>query len=423
MLAEIDAQRYDTGPRTDALAPATFVDKINVPVFLAGSWQDEETGAHFADMLDDFAPGVPVKFTLMNGVHSDALGPAVIARWAEFLDFYVARRIPTIPADVRVLADGLLTQFYGPGVTLPPDRFTAYPDYATALAAYEQELPVRVLFDIGAGGAPGTPDPRVRAVVPVVAATDDPGHHVVLRRRRRARDRTTDRQRRDRGRQLHLRPVGLPPHRRDEGTAVPSGDHVVRRRAVVRLEAGAEGQGGRVRERAARRRHDDARHRQRRPVAAHERCPTSTSRSRSPRCVPTARRSTCRAAGSARARARSTRRESTALLPVPTYAKEDAEPLPKNKVTLVRVPIVPVRPRVRRRLAGTHRGATARRQPAVVGVRHGAATSRRPRWRSSARSRTRRTSCCPSIPGVAQPEPASACDSLRGQPCRPYSAG
>ena len=29
----------------------------------------------------------------------------------------------------------------------------------------------------------------------------------------------------------------------------------------------------------------------------------------------------------------------------------------------------------------------------------------------------------PVIPGVAQPEPAYACDSLRGQPCRPYSAG
>ena len=29
----------------------------------------------------------------------------------------------------------------------------------------------------------------------------------------------------------------------------------------------------------------------------------------------------------------------------------------------------------------------------------------------------------PVVPGVAQPEPAGACDSLRGQPCRPYSAG
>jgi len=30
------------------LSPETFVDRINVPVFLAGAWQDQETGSHFA---------------------------------------------------------------------------------------------------------------------------------------------------------------------------------------------------------------------------------------------------------------------------------------------------------------------------------------------------------------------------------------
>ena len=77
------------------------------PVFIAGSWQDEETGGHFPEMLDDFAPGVLVKATLMNGVHSDSLGPEMITRWAEFLDFYVARRVPSISPVARALVGGV----------------------------------------------------------------------------------------------------------------------------------------------------------------------------------------------------------------------------------------------------------------------------------------------------------------------------
>ena len=149
---------HDRVPADDALAPATFVDKINVPVFLAGSWQDEETGGHFPEMLDDFAPGVPVKFTLMNGVHSDSLGPEVITRWAEFLDFYVARRVPTISPAARVLAAACSSRLRtAPASRCPPDRFDPNTDYAAALAAYQAEPPVRVLFDSGAGGPPGAP--------------------------------------------------------------------------------------------------------------------------------------------------------------------------------------------------------------------------------------------------------------------------
>ena len=81
-------------PATDALAPATFVPDIDVPVFLAGAWQDQETGSHFANMLGDFSPDIPLKITLMNGIHQDSLGPVVLSRWIEFLDFYVARKIP-----------------------------------------------------------------------------------------------------------------------------------------------------------------------------------------------------------------------------------------------------------------------------------------------------------------------------------------
>ena len=38
---------YDPAGRRPARRRATFVDKIDVPVFIAGAWQDEQTGGHF----------------------------------------------------------------------------------------------------------------------------------------------------------------------------------------------------------------------------------------------------------------------------------------------------------------------------------------------------------------------------------------
>ncbi|MCZ7526484.1 MAG: CocE/NonD family hydrolase [Acidimicrobiia bacterium] len=148
----------------DPLAPITFVDEIDVPVFLAGAWQDEQTGGHFPAMLDRFSGSPDAKFTLVNGTHADALGPQLITRWAEFLDFYVAERIPQVPPAIRVLAPTYYEDLIGvPGSELPPDRFTSYASYDEALAAYRAEPPVRVLFDNGAGATPG-------ALVPVFEA-------------------------------------------------------------------------------------------------------------------------------------------------------------------------------------------------------------------------------------------------------------
>jgi predicted acyl esterase len=154
VMQAIADNAYRRGAATDAFAPASFVHDIDVPVFLAGAWQDQETGSHFANMLGNFSPTIPMKVTLMNGVHQDSIGPAVLSQWIEFLDFYVAKRIPSVPASTRAIASAVLSRLFGGRVTLGPDRFTVQPDYATALAAYEAEPRVRVLFDVGAGGSP-----------------------------------------------------------------------------------------------------------------------------------------------------------------------------------------------------------------------------------------------------------------------------
>ncbi len=136
------------------------VRNINVPVYLSGAWQDEQTGSRFGLMLDDFTgvPGAQRKFMLYNGHHPDGLSPLVLTRWFEFLSFYVDQTVPRVNPAIRPFAPVAFETFFGVvGNGFEPDRFIGpdgttpiHGNYAGALAAYEAEQPVRVLFEVGA---------------------------------------------------------------------------------------------------------------------------------------------------------------------------------------------------------------------------------------------------------------------------------
>ena len=61
LVKMIDENPFYDAPLADPLSPLTFVDKITVPVFLAGAWQDEQTGSRFASMIGGFdaSPDAP----------------------------------------------------------------------------------------------------------------------------------------------------------------------------------------------------------------------------------------------------------------------------------------------------------------------------------------------------------------------------
>ncbi len=130
-----------------------LVRKINVPVFLTGAWQDEQTGSLFATMLSHFDQAPVKRFTVFNGHHPDGYGPKITNRWFEFLEFYVAKRIPHMDPLARALVQPVLGAAFGVGTKVPfeADRFTQYTDYDQARAAYEAEDQVRVLFEVGDG--------------------------------------------------------------------------------------------------------------------------------------------------------------------------------------------------------------------------------------------------------------------------------
>ncbi len=148
----------------DALSPRTFVDRIDVPVFLAGAWQDEQTGGRFATMLDKFTNAPVLKVQLYNGAHGDALGPESLFSAVEFLDVYVARRTPAFNPFMRVGASLLYAAVFGTdGLTIPEDRFTSLEE---AKAGIESELPIRILLEMGSNpNAMGGPAPRTELAV------------------------------------------------------------------------------------------------------------------------------------------------------------------------------------------------------------------------------------------------------------------
>ncbi|MGV1048741.1 MAG: CocE/NonD family hydrolase [Solirubrobacterales bacterium] len=146
----------------DPLAPITFVDKIEVPTFMACQWTDEQTGGHCPDLAEHFTGTRRKWFTFTNGTHVDSLDPATFNRWYDFLQLYVAKRPPILgAAAIHAAAPLIYQEAMGiPGVTLPPDPVQLQPTYESALAAFESLKPIRVLFDSGAGGpSPGMPYP------------------------------------------------------------------------------------------------------------------------------------------------------------------------------------------------------------------------------------------------------------------------
>jgi len=134
-----------------------FAGDIDVPVFLASAWQDEQTGPSFSELLDRFDSAPVKRFTLYNGLHADGFAPQILSEWEAFLDLYVADEVPHIPTLVRGLTPVFTQAVFGGSVNLPPDRWLGVPDATTARRIFEAEPTVRVLFESGAGAGAGLP--------------------------------------------------------------------------------------------------------------------------------------------------------------------------------------------------------------------------------------------------------------------------
>ncbi len=148
----------------DPLNPALFVDDIEVPVFLTGAFQDEQTGGRFALLMDDFDSAPVTRFTAWNGAHADGFQPGNLNEWKTFLDFYVAGELTERALPAEIFLPVIMGEVFGVEQPVPKQRmFGEYGSFEEQRAAYEAEDPVRLLFESGAGDPelPGFPVPTL----------------------------------------------------------------------------------------------------------------------------------------------------------------------------------------------------------------------------------------------------------------------
>ena len=153
---ELQTERFYDPAWMDGISPRTFVDSIDVPTMLVGAWHDEQTGGHFPTLIDELATNVPdLHVILTNGTHVEGLGPDLALSLLEFFDLYVGGVVPSVSASTRNAAPLAFDEIFGDSYELAPDR--AWPaDHASAVAQYQAEDDIRVLWERGAVGSDGT---------------------------------------------------------------------------------------------------------------------------------------------------------------------------------------------------------------------------------------------------------------------------
>ena len=120
-----------------------------MPVFLAGAWQDEQTGGRWPALIEALSGAPVLRVVMYNGLHIDSISPDVLAAVTEFYDLYLEDRQPGAPPLVSLILSAALGQVYGESLPIPFNRFDPS-ERATLRARYEQADPIRIRFEQGA---------------------------------------------------------------------------------------------------------------------------------------------------------------------------------------------------------------------------------------------------------------------------------
>ncbi|QXC59590.1 CocE/NonD family hydrolase [Aquihabitans sp. G128] len=147
----------------DYLNTETFVNKIEVPTFLAAQWQDEQTGGSSANLVPFFAKSTKVFASFTNGVHVEPMAPSEIFESMVFMDLYVAKRVPHTSnllylGAPKELADLFKSSEYESSFGLPLNTWGNFSTYEAAKAYYESKPRVRIRWENGnVAGKEGLP--------------------------------------------------------------------------------------------------------------------------------------------------------------------------------------------------------------------------------------------------------------------------
>lgn len=151
--AKAQDNEYYTDEVAGPVDPSTFVDRIEVPVFMTGAWQDEQTGPSWLHLWDDFENSPQVKMTGFNGAHADGFGPETLVEMKAFLDFYVAGERNPIPQIFKQFAPLLIGDVFKGAVLEFPEEPWLDGEFDELKAEFESAPDYRIIWE--RGGIPG----------------------------------------------------------------------------------------------------------------------------------------------------------------------------------------------------------------------------------------------------------------------------
>ncbi len=395
----------------DQRSPAVWATHVKVPVFLVGALEDEQTGPQWPALITALGHDKDVYATMLNGTHIDSLGPDTLSRWLEFLDIYVAGRVPSQNPFLTLLAPVVYAEVTGGAKSMapPPVRFTSDTSVAQARSDFAIHDPrVRVLFDNGGGDlGPGALQPTFEADY----ATWPPrgtvtryylGSGATLRSTKGPAGRASFRP------DPSVRPAtdlpsgnawaAQPPY---DWTPVPAGNGLAFETPPFDSATTVVGPASL-------------------DLWLRSSAPTTDLQVTVTEVRPGATQEEYVTSGFLRSSNHTLAASSTALDPVPTYRRSDRHALAAGSATLVRIPIDPIahafRAGTRLRIVisapGGDRPSWAFSTPAT----HGTVTDTLSLGGATASSLALNV-----VSGVSVPVAMPACGALRGEPCRAYT--
>lgn len=157
-LVELAQERPFIDDYSLGKSPETFAADINVPVFLAGGWQDEQTGGRFPALLDELENAPVLRAVMYNGLHVDSASGELLVQLLEFYNSFVGELPPDVDPLTALFVGAALTEVYGEPLLLPPSQYSGLTAEQTR-EAFSSESPIRIQFEQGAS-QPNLPVPN-----------------------------------------------------------------------------------------------------------------------------------------------------------------------------------------------------------------------------------------------------------------------
>jgi predicted acyl esterase len=152
VLQLIEKNEFRTPLLFTQRAPGNWLKRIQVPTFLTGQYQDEQTGGNFVHALSNLDRNRDVWIKMQNGVHNDSISPSTITQWVEFLDIFVAKKVPEVPSLFVGPSSPFIALLGGQSDPIEQSAYAGLPNVAAAERAFRRDNSrVTLMMDNGAG--------------------------------------------------------------------------------------------------------------------------------------------------------------------------------------------------------------------------------------------------------------------------------